>query len=193
MPSNYKNITIWASGTGSNAQKIIEYFSNHPNIKIALLISNKPNIPFNQFSQTYNIPLFVLQKSDFIDTNHVIELLEKYNIDLNVLAGFLWKIPSSIIQHYPNKIINIHPSLLPKYGGKGMFGANVHQAVWDNKEKESGITIHYVNANYDEGNIIYQESINIEQASNAQEIQKLVLTLEHKNFAPIVESVLIKD
>jgi phosphoribosylglycinamide formyltransferase-1 len=186
-----KNIAIWASGTGSNAKKIIDYFINHKQIRVSLLISNKPNIPFNNLSSDYDIPLLLLNSFDFYKSEILLENIKKYNIELHVLAGFLWKIPQYFIQENENKIINIHPALLPKYGGKGMYGMHIHKAVFENNENESGITIHYVNKNYDEGNVILQHSINIENTSSPAEIQENILKLEHQFFAPTIEKLLL--
>jgi len=148
-------IAIFASGSGSNAQNITEYFSKNPNISISLILANKPDAYVLKRADNLNIPSFIFSNKELQNTEIVINKLKEFDIDFIVLAGFLLKIPSSLTTAFPNKIINIHPALLPKYGGKGMYGINVHNAVVENKEKESGITIHFVNENYDEGQIIF--------------------------------------
>lgn len=186
-----KNIAIWASGTGSNAQKIIEYFQHDSTVRIALLVSNKKDIPFNLFSEKYSIPLLLLKKNDFFHSQDCIQLFTSYRIDLHVLAGFLWKIPDYLISNYPKKIINIHPSLLPKYGGKNMYGMHVHNAVFENKEKVSGISIHYVNEHFDEGELIFQKKVSIEDCNSPKDIQQRVLKLEHLYYAETIKKILL--
>ena len=149
-------IAIFASGSGSNAENIVHYFSGSSEFQFPLIISNQPNAYIHKRAETLKIPSFTFTKEQFFDAKPVLELLTEYNIDAIVLAGFLLKIPTLLIQHFPDKIINIHPALLPKFGGKGMYGARVHQAVKEAGEPETGITIHYVNENYDDGNIIFQ-------------------------------------
>ncbi|HPG12191.1 MAG TPA: phosphoribosylglycinamide formyltransferase, partial [Chitinophagaceae bacterium] len=151
-----KKIAVFASGAGSNAQKIIDHFRNHDTIHVALIVSNKPEAAVLKIAARENIPTLVIDKEKFFQGNGYVEELNKEKIDLIVLAGFLWKIPLLLIKAYPEKIINIHPALLPKYGGKGMYGNHVHQAVLNNREKESGITIHFVDEIYDHGQIIFQ-------------------------------------
>ena len=149
-------IAVFASGGGSNAQKIIEYFNNSRVATIALIVSNKPEAGVVTIAEKNTIPTLIIEKEKFLKGSGYTDDLKKEGIDLIVLAGFLWKIPASLIKAFPGKIINIHPALLPKHGGKGMYGFHVHQAVIDNKEKESGITIHYVDEQYDHGQPIFQ-------------------------------------
>ena len=149
-------IAIFASGSGSNAENIVHYFSGSSEFQFPLIISNQTNAYIHKRAETLKIPSFTFTKEQFFDAKPVLELLTEYNIDAIVLAGFLLKIPTLLIQHFPDKIINIHPALLPKFGGKGMYGARVHQAVKEAGETETGITIHYVNENYDDGNIVFQ-------------------------------------
>ncbi len=186
-----KNIAIFASGTGSNATKIVAHLKNHASIKVALIISNKATAPVLQMAATNNIPTLLLQKQDFYNTENLLTNLAEYKIDFIALAGFLWLIPPYLVQAFENKIVNIHPALLPKYGGKGMYGMNVHKAVHANKEKESGITIHFVNEHYDEGNSIFQASCPIDPQDDPSIIQKQVLVLEHQYFPTIIESLLL--
>ena len=186
-----KNIAIFASGTGSNATKIVVHLKNHASIKVGLIISNKATAPVLQMATTNNIPTLLLQKQDFYNTENLLTNLAEHKIDFIALAGFLWLIPPYLVQAFENKIVNIHPALLPKYGGKGMYGMNVHKAVHANKEKESGITIHFVNEHYDEGNSIFQASCPIDPQDDPSIIQKQVLVLEHQYFPTIIESLLL--
>jgi len=184
-----KKIAIFASGGGSNAQKIINYFKGDDKIEVALIVSNDTNAEVINRAQTEEIPFYILQKGE-LEELEFSEVLLALEIDFIVLAGFLKKIPADILEVYPNKIINIHPALLPKYGGKGMYGSNVHKAVVAAGEKESGMTIHYVNANYDEGNIIEQHKVNLLSSDTAEDCARKVLELEHQYFAPCVEKLL---
>ncbi len=186
-----KNIAIFASGTGSNATKIVDYLKNHPSIKVALIVSNKATAPVLQMATNNNIPTLLLKRQAFYNTENLLKDFVEYKIDFIALAGFLWLIPPYLVQAFPNKIVNIHPALLPKYGGKGMYGMNVHKAVHANKEKESGITIHFVNEHYDEGNSIFQASCSIAPQDDPDTIQKKVLVLEHQYFPTIIESLLL--
>ncbi len=185
-----KKIAIFASGGGSNAQEIINYFRNNNKIKVALIVSNNTNAGVINRAQKEEIPFYILQKGE-LDEQEFSEVLLALEIDFIVLAGFLKKIPQDIINVYPNKIVNIHPALLPKYGGKGMYGMNVHKAVVANNEKESGMTIHFVNQNYDEGNIIEQHKVELLPTDTAEDCAKKVLKLEHQYFAPCIEKLLI--
>lgn len=184
------NIAVFASGSGSNAQKIFDYFKNHPSIKVALLVCNKPNAYVLERAKSCNIPTLLIDKDTFRDENFLLPELKKHQIEFIALAGFLWLIPSFLIKAYPKKMVNIHPALLPKYGGKGMHGHHVHEAVFENKEKESGITIHFVNEVYDSGEIIYQATCNV-VGLNPEEIAAEVLKLEHANFPRIIEKLLV--
>ncbi len=183
------NIAIFISGTGSNFRNLFSYFSTKQNINISLLISSNPNSPALSFADEHRIPTMIITKSDLCNPTQIINLLHDYDVDLIVLAGFLWLIPRSLIIQYPQRIINIHPALLPKYGGKGMYGEHVHQTVWLNKEAETGITIHYVNENYDEGNIIFQASCPISTNDTPDDIANKVHQLEYQYFPKIVEKI----
>lgn len=180
-------IAIFASGTGTNAQKIIEHFSKNNFIGVALIVSNKKDAGVLNVAAQNNIPTLIIEKDLFFDTNTYISLLQKLEIDFIVLAGFLWKIPQNLIAAYPNKIINIHPALLPKYGGKGMYGTKVHEAVILNKEKESGITIHYVDEQYDHGKIIFQASCSVDENDTPESLAQKIHQLEHQYFPTIIE------
>lgn len=185
-------IAIFASGSGSNAENISRFFAQHPSIEVSLFLTNKPDAAVIGRAKNLGIPCHIFNREEFYDTNTIPELLKAKSIDLIVLAGFLWLIPSNLIQNFPNRIINIHPALLPKYGGKGMYGSKVHQQVIENKEKESGITIHFVNEKYDDGNIIFQATCSISGDDNADSLAEKVHALEYKHFPQVIESVIIK-
>ena len=187
-----KNIAIFASGAGSNALKIIEYFKHSSIGSVQLIVSNKSDAQVLAKGEMHEIPTYVVGKKEFREGNGFGDMLQDHNIDIIVLAGFLWLVPSYLVKLYPNKIVNIHPALLPKYGGKGMYGRHVHQAVFENKEKETGITIHYVNEKYDEGNIIFQWKTTLDEADGPGEIAKKVQTLEHLCFPRVIKSLLQK-
>ena len=187
---NSKKIILFASGSGSNFKKICEYFKNDNTVSIELLISNNPKAKALQIAESFNIKTLVIDKQSFYDSGKALINVLKINPSLIVLAGFLWKIPSVFTAKFTNKIINIHPALLPKFGGKGMYGMHVHNAVIINKEIESGITIHYVNENYDEGSIIFQKKIKILKSDDSLEISKRILKLEHEFFPIIIQKVL---
>ncbi|MDO4880328.1 MAG: phosphoribosylglycinamide formyltransferase [Capnocytophaga sp.] len=185
-----KKIVIFASGSGSNAQRIYEYFSGNPDIEISLILSNNPKAGVLDRAKKMEIPYLVFDKKCFYDTNHIRNILKIIHPDLIVLAGFLWKFPEDIIQNFPSKIINIHPSLLPKYGGKGMYGMNVHKAVIENQEKQSGITIHFANEHYDEGKIILQEKTEILPTDTPESLAEKIHSLEYEYFPKVIEYLL---
>lgn len=184
-----KKIAIFASGSGSNAEKIVEYFAENPNIVVSIILTNNPNAGVIERAKKLNILCYVFDKEAY-RSGDVLKFLLKNDIDLVVLAGFLWLIPQSFIAAFPNKIINLHPALLPKYGGRGMYGHHVHEAVIENKEKESGITIHFVNEAYDEGAIIFQASFKINLDDSAMDIAAKGQKLEHKHFPAVIEKIL---
>lgn len=186
-------IAIFASGTGSNARKIIEYFKNKPDITVSLVLSNKANAPVLDMARDYGIETLTLTRKAFYETEQVLAQLHQHAIDFIVLAGFLWLVPPYLVQAYPYKIVNIHPALLPKYGGKGMYGHWVHEAVKKAGEQESGMTIHYVNENYDEGSIIFQSSCRLQPDDDPEMIARRVLRLEHEHFAPVIEQLILKQ
>jgi phosphoribosylglycinamide formyltransferase 1 len=184
------NVAIFASGAGSNAQKIIDQFRDSSFIKIALIVSNKKGAGVLFIAEQEHIPVLLIDKEQFINGNAYVPELKQHSIDFIVLAGFLWKIPSALIGAYPNKIINIHPALLPKYGGRGMYGRFVHEAVVAAKDKESGITIHYVDEQYDHGNIIFQASCTLEPTDTADSLAQKIHLLEHAHFPHVVEETI---
>ena len=185
-----KKLILLASGEGSNVENIIKHFELNSNIEVVLVAGNNKKAYVFERVKKYDIDTFVFDKNFF--DKKFIDIIEKYNPNLIVLAGFLWKIPEFIINKYPNQIINIHPSLLPKYGGKGMYGLNVHEAVIKNKEKKTGISIHLVNQNYDEGNIIFQSQINISHDDTINSIASKVQLLEKEHFPRVIEEYLLK-
>lgn len=186
-----KRIVLFASGTGSNTINIIKYFAQHPDIEVSQVLSNNKKAPVLASSSVLGIANNSFDKQMLeAEDGEVIQILEEINPDLIVLAGFLWKFPSHILKKFPN-IINIHPALLPKYGGKGMYGARVHQAILDNKEVESGISIHKVNEIYDDGAILFQERIAIDPEETIESLQQKIHTLEHKHFPEVIENLLL--
>lgn len=185
-----KKIAVFASGSGSNAENIFNYFKNNDNVTISLILTNNPNAGVIERANRLNIPFVVFDKNAFKNTNEIVKLLQENNIDLVVLAGFLWLIPENLIEAFPNKIVNIHPALLPKYGGKGMFGDNVHKAVVENKETESGITIHFVNQHYDEGKIIFQATCEVLPPDTYEDVASKIHALEYEHFPKIIEKIL---
>ncbi|MBS1608405.1 MAG: phosphoribosylglycinamide formyltransferase [Bacteroidetes bacterium] len=185
-------IAIFASGAGSNAQKIIDHFRNHSSIKVALIICNKPGAGVLSIAERENIPALLIEKEKFFRGDSYVPELKEKNIDFIVLAGFLWKIPPALIKAYTGKIINIHPALLPKYGGKGMYGHFVHEAVIASGDKESGITIHYVDEVYDHGKIIFQDKCAVLSTDTAESLAQKIHELEHKNFPVVIETLLTR-
>ena len=184
-----KNIVLFASGAGSNAEQIMQYFGPKPGYKVVALFTNNPNAGVIEKAQGFGVPVVVFTREELND-GLVLSKLNGYRLSLIVLAGFLWKFPGDIIAAYPHKVINIHPALLPNYGGKGMYGIHVHRAVHNNKDKESGITIHYVDENYDEGNIIFQKAVAIEECLSPEDVALKVLALEHEHFPKVIEEIL---
>ncbi|MCR9287693.1 MAG: phosphoribosylglycinamide formyltransferase [Bacteroidetes bacterium] len=184
------NIAIFASGTGTNAKKIIEYFENNTQVKVNLIVSNKATAPVLDIARENGIDILVIDRHNFYKTQDILNFFNEYSIDFVVLAGFLLLIPSYLTKSFENKIVNIHPALLPKFGGKGMYGMNVHKAVHEAKEKETGITIHYVNENYDEGAIIFQAKCLIDTEDTPETISNKVRILEHEFFPKIIEQTI---
>jgi phosphoribosylglycinamide formyltransferase-1 len=187
MPSSKHCIAIIASGNGSNAEAIIEYFKNHSSIKVALVLSNNSDAYVLERGRKFNIPSKSFSREEYKQPGKVLEHLSQENITHIVLAGFLWLVPDYLIKFYPNKIINIHPALLPKFGGKGMYGNRVHEAVKLAGEKETGITIHLVNEHYDDGEIVFQGSCKIDPRHTPADIAKSVQALEHKHYPKVIE------
>lgn len=187
-----KRIAIFASGSGSNAQKLMEHFKRSNEIEISLVLTNNADAYVLQRADNFEIPSHVFDKQEFYKTDYIIDLLKNLDIDFIVLAGFLWLIPKNLIEAYPGRIINIHPAILPKFGGKGMYGDNVHNAVIVAGETEGGITIHYVNENYDEGEYIYQARYKIDKGDNLEMVKFKGQQLEHLHYPRIVEGIVKK-
>lgn len=183
------NLAIFASGNGSNAQALIEYFADNNNINVQMIVCNKEQAYVLERAKKFNIRAFILNKEQLCAENptELFNLLEENNIDYIILAGYLLKIPSSLINKYTHKIINIHPSLLPKFGGKGMYGMNIHRAVVDAKEKKTGITIHLIDEIYDNGEVLFQISCDVEPQDTPDDVAKKIGQLEQTYFPKIVE------
>ena len=188
--SPFINIAIFASGAGSNTQKIIDHFKNHLSAKISLIVCNNPEAGVLQIAKKENIPTLIIGKDRFFHGDAYIKEIREKRIDWIVLAGFLWKLPGILIKEYPGKIINIHPALLPQYGGKGMYGKAVHDAVIAAKEKESGISIHYVDELYDHGKIIFQAKCPVLENDTADSLAQRIHALEYEHYARIIEEIL---
>ncbi|WP_431212615.1 phosphoribosylglycinamide formyltransferase [Puia sp. P3] len=185
-----KKIAIFASGAGSNAAKIIEYFQYNKGIRVSLIVCNKPTAGFWTSPPVAGIPVLLIEKENFFRGSAYLGELGELGIDFIVLAGFLWKIPAALVKAYPGRIINIHPALLPKYGGKGMYGHFVHEAVVQAKETHTGITIHYVDEFYDHGQIIFQEKVEVSPDDTPEAVAQKVHRLEHEHFPRIIEAVI---
>lgn len=185
-----KKIAIFASGNGTNAQRISEYFVNNKNIKVSIILSDKKDAFVLERAKKLNIPAQSFTKNDFNETDNIIQLLKQYDIDLIVLAGFLKLVPENLIEAFPNKIINIHPALLPKFGGKGMYGHHVHDAVIAAHEKKSGITIHYVSKNFDEGTTIFQAICDLTSEDTPETLAEKIHLLEYEHFPKVIEKLL---
>lgn len=186
-------IVILASGSGSNAENIINYFENSPKTKVVCVLTNKASAGVIDRCNRLKVPCLYFNKAAFTNSDTVLNILKSQNPDLIVLAGFLWKIPQNLIVNFPDKIINIHPALLPKYGGKGMYGNYVHEAVKANNEKETGITIHYVNENYDEGAIIHQAKTKLTALDTAETVASKVHALEYEHYPKTIEKLLAEN
>ena len=187
-----KRIAIFASGSGSNAQKIMEYFKKHQDAEVALVLTNNPEAYVLQRADNFEVPSHIFNRHEFYQTDQIVQLLKNLEIDIIVLAGFLWLIPQNLLHAFPNKIINLHPALLPKYGGKGMYGDNVHKAIMEAGDPESGITIHFVNENFDEGEIIHQSRFHIEKNDDLEMVKFKGQQLEHLHYPKIIEHILKK-
>ncbi len=187
-----KNIAIFASGSGSNARKIMEYFAPHAEVTVQLVISNREDAGVLEIATSFGVDTVVIKRKDFYETDDILSVLEKYEISLIVLAGFLWLVPAYLVEAYSGRILNIHPALLPKYGGKGMFGMHVHEAVKAAQESETGITIHQVNAHYDEGQVVFQARCEVTPEDTSTDIARKVQVLEHRHFPEVIDQVLAK-
>jgi formyltetrahydrofolate-dependent phosphoribosylglycinamide formyltransferase len=186
-------IAIFASGAGTNAQQIIKKIAGAGDIKIALVVCNKQGAGVLSIAEKNGIPALLTEKEQFFNGDHYLPELQKQQVDLIVLAGFLWKIPLPLIQAYPKKIINIHPALLPKYGGKGMYGNKVHEAVIAGTEKESGISIHYVDEIYDHGEIIFQAACTVDENDTAESLAQKIHSLEHIHYPRVIADLIEKQ
>lgn len=187
---NVKKITLFVSGSGTNAQNIIQYFSGNEYIVVDSLWSNKPDAPALSRAFALGVETFTFNREQLYETDEVVEKLKERGVDLVVLAGFLWLVPNNLIENF--QIINIHPALLPKYGGKGMYGMKVHQAVIGNKEAETGITIHFVNGKYDDGEVIFQIKCPVSLSDTPEEVAKRVHKLEYQYYPVVIEQLLQK-
>ena len=187
-----KRIAIFASGSGSNAQKIMEHFKRSNDVEVSLILTNNSDAFVLQRADNFEIPSHIFGKKEFYESDKIVNLIKNLNIDLIVLAGFLWLVPQNLLKSFPNKIINIHPALLPKYGGKGMYGDRVHLSVLESKEPESGITIHFVNSEFDEGEIIHQSKFKIDKGDDLKMVKFKVQQLEHQHFPKVIEGLLKK-
>lgn len=186
-----KRIVLFASGSGTNVENIIRYFQDHPKVLVTLVLTNKQDAKVLDRCKRLNTSALYFNRPSFFETDCILELLKCQNPDLIVLAGFLLKIPENIIDNFPDKIINIHPALLPKYGGKGMYGMHVHNAVKANNDTQTGITIHYVNKNYDEGAIICQFRTGVEKSDSSNDIAAKVHELEYEHYPKVIEKLLV--
>jgi phosphoribosylglycinamide formyltransferase-1 len=186
-----KKLAIFSSGTGSNAARIIEHFRDHPTLSVSLIVSNNPHAGVLNIASAADIAVLLIEKEQFFRGSAYIPELHARDIDFIVLAGFLWKIPAKLIQAYPHRIVNIHPALLPGYGGKGMYGHHVHDAVIAAGEKESGITIHYVDELYDHGQAIFQAKVAVDPDDTPETLAKKVQHLEHTHFPRVIEEIVM--
>jgi len=184
------NIAIFASGTGSNARKIIEHFKNSPSVRVALVVSNKKDAGVLDIAREHGIPTQVIDRKMFYETEELLGILKNHSIEFIVLAGFLWLVPTYLVRAFPKKMVNIHPALLPKFGGKGMYGKHVHEAIKSANETETGITIHLVNEHYDEGDIVFQTRCPVLPDDSPDDIARRVLQLEHRHFPTIIAQLL---
>lgn len=190
-----KRLALFASGSGSNAEKIAQYFAQRTDVEITLIVTNNPKAGVIErtrcgFDRHLHVPVLLVDRTAFYNTERVTQLLQNQNVDLIVLAGFMWLIPGSLVRNFPNKIINIHPALLPKFGGKGMYGHFVHEAVVAAKETESGITIHYVNEHYDEGQIIFQAQCAVAPTDTPDDVAQHVQLLEHEHYPRVIDEII---
>jgi phosphoribosylglycinamide formyltransferase-1 len=188
--SKVKQLALFASGTGSNVRNIHSFFSQRPDVHIAVLVCNKKDAPVVSFARDQNISVRLIDKATLYDSEMLTDELKAMDIDLIVLAGFLWLIPQHLIVGFPNRIINLHPALLPKYGGKGMYGKKVHEAVLENGDKESGITIHLVNGRYDEGDILFQATCPVDKKDDAERLSQKIHQLEHEHLPILIDQLL---
>jgi phosphoribosylglycinamide formyltransferase-1 len=188
-----KRIVIFASGSGTNAENLIKFFHNRENASVIQVLTNNPHAKVIERCNSLKVSCLSFNRIAFYKTNHVLDILKSSRPDIIVLAGFLWKFPDAILNAFPNKVINVHPALLPKFGGKGMYGMHVHEAVVVNKETETGITIHYVNEHYDEGGIIFQAKCDVSPSDSAQDVADKIHELEMEHFPKVVKKLLFEN
>ncbi|MFH2142915.1 MAG: phosphoribosylglycinamide formyltransferase [Bacteroidota bacterium] len=184
-----KKIALFASGSGTNVENIINYFKDNQQIHIELVMTNNPDAYVIKRAEKSGTDCMIFNKNDFYNTDNVLNTLINRKIDFIILAGFLWLVPSALINYYPKKIVNIHPALLPKFGGKGMYGMKVHESVIANKEKESGITVHLVNEKYDDGSVIFQKRCEITSVDNAESLANKIHKIEYEYYPQIIEKI----
>ncbi len=185
-----KRIALFASGNGTNVQRIAEYFKDNPGVEISAVFTNNPNAGVLKRCAALGLTAVIFTKNDFYNSNKIVDMVKALNVDLVVLAGFLLLVPGNFIKEFKNRIINIHPALLPKYGGKGMYGHHVHEAVIKNKEKKSGITIHYVNEHYDEGQTIFQTEVTVADNETPESLAEKIHKSEYEHFPVVIEKLL---
>ena len=188
-----KRIAIFASGSGSNAKNIISFFKEDETACVSLVLSNNPNALVLERAKSLGVATYIFDKKEFLSESGVLKTLLEFKIDYIVLAGFLWKLPKVLLIHFRDRVINIHPSLLPKYGGKGMYGMQVHNQVVANNEKETGITIHHVNAQYDEGAVIFQVKCRLDSKDTAETVAKKIHKLEMQYFPSVIKDFVSKN
>ncbi len=186
-------LAIFASGGGSNARRIIEYFKADPHVEISVLVCNNPQAGVLKVAMDHQVPFILINKESFYKSTQLLEQLQYRQVDWIILAGFLWLVPAYLLQAYPDHVVNIHPALLPKYGGKGMYGHHVHEAVKAAGEKESGMTIHLVNEHYDQGRILFQGRCDLTPGDTAETIAAKVLQLEHLHYPRVIDSLVNKN
>lgn len=187
-----KNLVIFASGAGTNADNIIAHFAGHPLARVRLVVSNRPKAGVLEVARRAGVPSLILSRESFYDSEELLNILREMPADLIILAGFLWKVPEQLVKAFPGRIINIHPALLPLYGGKGMYGQAVHEAVLAAGDRQSGITIHYVNEKYDEGEVILQKTCTVTAADTAESLAQKVHQLEYRWYPEAIEKLLLE-
>lgn len=185
-------LAVFASGSGSNAENIIRHFQYHPSIEVTCICTNRSDAYVIERARKYKVPVLVFTREEFYQSEKVLDFLSQNQVNFIVLAGFLWLVPEYLIDRFPNKVVNIHPALLPKYGGKGMYGNRVHQAVIDHHEKVSGITIHLVNREYDRGDTLFQATCPVDPSDTAETLASKVHQLEYEHFPVIIEQEVLK-
>jgi phosphoribosylglycinamide formyltransferase-1 len=187
-----KRLAIFVSGSGTNMERIGRHFNRHPEIQLALVVCSNPKAVALQRAENLGVEAVVIDKHRLRESGNLLKLLHEKQIDWLVLAGFLWLIPNELVHAFPNRILNIHPALLPAYGGKGMYGEKVHQAVIQNREQQSGITIHYVNNNYDEGDIVFQQSLTLAPNETPESLAQRIHQLEYKHYPEVIERLVLE-